>query len=282
MKIISRKFKKSILSTSVLLSTFLILMSTLFLIGCNEDDLDEGLDETILNSSELEEYIIAGADLLKSLTAFENSLNKVDSSMLKVFFDAEGRRVVQYPNFVKNTRIEEKVQTFNETKMDLLKKFPRFASFKEKNGRKYLDQTIKNSVNVKGKLLKLGIDFSRPLLKGGVYEDWGFNECELQAFLLGETLNNPDYKEIYIIKYTDGTYSTWIDDKNTATKAHITLLDVKVDGEIVGHVFKGKYVAELGHTHKSGPEPSEADSTAKAENPLLNHFIWYDGGSHYF
>ena len=92
MENISKFIKHKFFSTTVLLSVFSILMGALLLIGYEHEE-DELSDEAILHSLELKEYIVAGADLLKSLAVFECSLNKVDSSMLKVTFNEDGKKV---------------------------------------------------------------------------------------------------------------------------------------------------------------------------------------------
>ena len=64
-----------------MLSTLLMLMGAFFFAGCEKFE-DEPLDEAILFSSELEEFIIAGADLQNSLDIFTSELNKVRFSNL--------------------------------------------------------------------------------------------------------------------------------------------------------------------------------------------------------
>ena len=67
----------------------------IFTQSCSKDE--EPLDESILNSSELEEYIISGADFKQSLAIFTAGLNKIDFSTLEVTYDEEGRKVVHLP-----------------------------------------------------------------------------------------------------------------------------------------------------------------------------------------
>jgi hypothetical protein len=143
--------------------TLSVLLSAVFFIGCSQEE-DELLYEAILNSAELEEYVIAGADFQQSLAVFTAGLNKIDFSTLEVTYEPGWVKVVHLP--VSSVGIEEKIKNLNEKKKVLLKKFPQFASSLE-NSKEYFRQSIENSVNVRSELLKLGFNSSNPLLKSG-------------------------------------------------------------------------------------------------------------------
>ena len=144
---------------------------------------------------------------------------------------------------------------------------------------------------MKAEFLKLGINFSRSLLKGGTYEDYGFDTCELQNFLCWWVLNSPNYVEVSILKYKDGTWATYIDSKNDALNSHIGLTRMynPSNNETVGWKYtdNGKELAELGHTHgagNSGPNPTPPGWWGDGDTiyPALSQFIYYDCAMHYF
>ena len=273
------KKEKNIFPTTVMFSTLLILIVAIFFVGCEREE-NEPLDEAILNSTELEEYIIAGAALQQSLAIFTDKLNKIDFSTLEVAYNVDGwDKVVYLPTTVGSCSIEEKIQEFNETKKTLCEKFPHFTSFSEVVSREYFQKSIQNSVNVSSKLLELGIITKTKKLKSGTTEINYTNDCQVMAFLHSWVNNNSNYVEVIIIKYSDGTWLIYIDAANTSTESFIDKTQVKVNGVIVGYKHNNKTVSDFGHTHIKSATP-----TPKKDDPLpgVFNFIYYNYMFHYY
>ena len=254
----------------------------IFTQSCSKDE--EPLDESILNSSELEEYIISGADFKQSLAIFTDGLNKIDFSSLEVTYTEDGRKVVHLPTSVASIRIEEKVQVFNEKKEALLKKFPQFSSMREEIGKKYLQQCAKSSVNVCGKFLEFGIIPTQPKLKNGFEstlwygEDWGF----LMSYL-NNWVNTSNNVEMCIISFADGTYMTYTYAYNYANpgKAWVGGF-ATTNGYYYFEEYQSSHVVWFAHTHFNSSNPSSADNTFKNNYPNMGHSIYYQGGFYYW
>ncbi len=280
MKLIS---KLRLWKSSIITICLMIIVSFFVFQGCEKDEYEliDELDEAILNSSELEEYIIAGADLQQSLAIFKSKLNKIDFSKLEVTYDAEGKKVVHFSSgLVGNIRIEEKVQIFNDKKQALQKKFPQFVSFRETETDKYFQKSIENSVNVKGGLLKLGINFSIPKLKSGT-ETWGGAEDEYSMkVFLHDWCNEEDYVELAIYYYEDGTFGTY--QFAGATSSNV---DVQYYPGSDGKIYfppggSSSAIISIGHTHLNSSTPGTKDLTNRI--PGVTEFIYYNWGMYYY
>jgi len=284
---------KKIFSKNVLLSSFCFLIIGVFVFfGCEKEE-DQPLDEDIINSPELEEYIIAGADFQQSLAAFTAGLSKIDFSTLEITYDAEGRKIVHLPSAVVGSiRIEEKVYSFNEKKEALQKKYPQFASFREDVGKKYFKHSIQNSVNVKGAFLRLGIITSRTLLKNGNVESWyGDEDLVFLHSYLYNWINSSSYVELWIIYYADGTFSIYQHPQATASWSSITW---QVD--IYGNYYfpqggSSSHVVSVGHTHQYSSNPTQPyyDQYGNYKSGDYYHvpsgvdrFIYYNWGYYYY
>lgn len=264
--------------------TICLMIITCFFVfqGCEKDEYEliDELDEVMLNSSELEEYIISGADLQQSLAIFISKLSKIDFSKLEVTYDAEGKKVLHLsPVLVGNIRIEEKVQIFNDKKQALQKRFPQFVSFREAEVDKYFQKSIENSVNVKGAFLKMGINFSIPRLKSG-NETWGGYEDEYSMkVFLHDWSDNPEYVELLIIYYGDGTIATYQHPQATANNTYFT------GYEMNGQTYfpqggSSSPVVSVGHTHQNSSTPSGKDLEYRIPN--VSEFIYYNWGMYYY
>ena len=250
--------------------------------GCEKDDIElKPLDKVILNSSELEEYIIAGADLQHSLAVFKSRLNKIDFSKLEVTYDAEGRKVVHLsPNLVGNFRIEEKVQMFNDKKEAIQKKFPQFVSFREAEAKKYFQKSIENSVNVMGEFLKLGINISGPKLKSGNESWYGDENLVYMNSYLYNWINSANYVELYIIYYADGTFGTYQNPGATSSWTSITYT-VSNGQMYFPEGGSSSAVTSIGHTHRYSLNPSGTDYNSNFPSSVTQ-FIYYDWGMYYY
>ncbi|MDR2037532.1 MAG: hypothetical protein LBQ60_06375 [Bacteroidales bacterium] len=277
----SKIFKQRVFLTSAMLLSAFVFSCSLFFAGCGKEE-DEPLNEDILNSPELEEYIVAGADFKRSVDIFTGGLNKIDFSTLEVTYDADGRKVIHLPAaLVGSVDIEEKIGVFNEKKEILQNKFPQIADFSLKLRKNYIRQSIQSSLNVKNKLLDLGISLSRPLLKSGTVENWtGQEDMVFLYSYLSSWVSSPDYVELYIIAYEDGSFSTWIDDRNTTNKTHITVSENPNTGKY--YFSEGGInspISWVAHTHRDKPCASKEDKeegiTAQTGLP---GYIYYQGG----
>jgi hypothetical protein len=242
--------------------------------GCsNENEIVS--DDEIVSSVELEEYIITASDFKQSLALFEKEFSKVDFSKLLITYDADGREIMHLPVFVSSIRIGEKIQIFNEKKQALLEKYPQFASFMPDEINEYFQQCIQSSLNVNSKLLELGVNLSRPLLKSGKTETWYGEDWYFLMSFLSSWVNSSNYVELFIITHQNGSYSTWIDDKNTSNTAYITY--TTSNGK---YYFGGNSspISRIAHTHRNSQYPSGADMTTKSNMSGISHNIYYQGG----
>jgi len=274
-----------------------VIFLGIFTQSCSKED-EEPLDKAILNSSELEEYIIAGADFHQSLAIFEKELNKIDFSTLEVTYNAEGKKVIHLPDaFVSSIKIEEKVQAFNEKKEALQKKFPQFDSFRKDIGIRYIEQCIDRSANVTGKLLELGYISSRPLLKNGNEQTvtyYGSNEAQyLQGFLYS-WLFAPDFVEVYILTFADGSYAVVHNSESNSSGTAGLYYTVKGGGTYTTLPEDNRQIVSIGHTHGyggNGPNPTLPYYDANGiYHPgdyhdwpgITSRYIYYDGQQHYY
>jgi hypothetical protein len=271
------KFLKKLqnLICKILYTVMIVLV--IFISGCSsENEIFVSIDDEIVNSVELEEYIIAASDFKQSLILFEKELSKVDFSKMEVTHDANGREIMHFPSASVSIMIEEKIQNFNKKKQALLENYPQFSSFALDISQKYFQQCIQSSLNVCDKLLEFGINYSIPLLKGGTVETWYGEDWYFLTSFLSEWVNSSNYVELFIITHVDGTYSTWIDDSNTSNHASITY-----------STSNGKYyfteggntspIFSIAHTHRNSSSPSSEDLQTKANMPGISHNIYYQG-----
>lgn len=89
--------------------------------GCQKQDYDysekDDLDPALLNSPELEEYIIAGADFQQTLNIFKDEISKIDFSKLEFVEETPGKKIMRLPISV---HIEEKSRIFKEKRKHYL------------------------------------------------------------------------------------------------------------------------------------------------------------------
>jgi hypothetical protein len=255
------------------------------MVGCQEE-VDEPLNDSIINSLELEEYIIAVSDFKQSLAIFEKELSNVDFSKLEVTYDPNGKKVIHLPSSVISIGIGGKLDAFNEKKTALLNKFPQFASFREDTGKKYFQQCIQNSARVKGKLSDLGINISQPRLKSGTEYWYGEDQALMMSYLYNWA-NNSNYVELYIIMYADGTFATYQDPDATYNKAGEISYTTTINGNMyIPEIGYSCNVIAIGHTHIHSPNPTKPDANGANDYfqvpSGVSRFIYYDWGFYYY
>ena len=267
---------------SLAVGLMFIVTSCLVFNGCEKDEYEQdSLDKILLNSSELEEYIIAGADLQHSLAVFKSRLNKIDFSKLEVTYDAKGRKVVHLsPGLIGNFRIEEKVQMFNEKKEAIQNKFPQFVSFSEVEAKKYFQRSIENSVNVIGKFLKLGVNISGPKLKSASEYWYGDEDMVYMESFLYNWINSEDYVEIAIFYYEDGTFWTYQFEDATSNSVNIQVYPGSDGKWYFPQGGSSSAVISIGHTHRFSSTPSTSDLNNRISG--VTEFIYYNWGMYYY
>ena len=274
--------------------TFAFLISIgLIIQSCSmEEDEPLLLDDAILNSSELEEYIIAGAEYNNALTNFTNELSKIDFSTLNVTYDADGRKVVHLPvTFIEDIKFSEKERSLYEKKEAFLKKIPQFSSFSEDLGKRYFQQCVQYSVKVKTEFLKLGINTVRPKLKSGneINIDENFSYLMWQMY---NWTNNPNYVEVYLVGYADGTYEVvQMPGASPSIGGDPFLYNIVNNTTMYYPPYPyGKIVTSIGHTHIKTSEPTKSywyqgvfyQADYFPVPSTVSRYIYYGGGIHYY
>jgi len=260
----------------------MLVLASLIVLGitvqsCNkEEDMPLVLDEEILNSTELEEFVIAGIDFYQSLAIFSEGLKQLNYFDLEVTYDAEGREIRHIPPaIVGNIKIDEKVNMLNKKKFALQRKFPQLTAYRKDIGKKYFEHSIQHSENVKTVLLKMEIDFSRPKLKSDNEVFWNklYNAVSEVSTILQQWFQNPNYKELIFVVYQNGDFETVLSPTATPDSTSISLNQPSPNV----YYYSGRRVIALGHTHNpylgDDSVPSQKDKDNKKVGLL--HFIVY-------
>ena len=269
--IIYKNKKKSIISIALAI----VISFGIILQGCTSELV---FDDDILNSPELEEYIIAGADLASSVAIFKKELNKIDFSKLEVTQDSEGRMVKRLPAGSISKSIEEKVYTLNEKKETLREKFPEFSNFSIEKSNKYFQICAKKSLNVSSKLLEFGYATSRSMLKSGTVEFFD-NDCDLRNFLWS-WCNNSSYVEVMIIRYSNGYYDVFFANGATSSSTSIILHPGNGSWYFKGGSFPNSSITDIGHTHIHHSNPGNSDNTKPYSG--ISYFIFFNNSCYYY
>jgi hypothetical protein len=265
---------------SLVIFTFSIIVSLGIIMQGYSMDTEEEilLDASILESQELEDYILVGADFKQSLTVFAEGLNKIDISKLEVTYEKGWKKVIHLPvSSVSSFGINEKVRTFNDKKEALLRKYPQMASFSVKTSVKYYQQTIQNSVKVKGEFLKKGINASRPLLKSGTE---AYYNGDLMSFL-ADWQNDPNYVEIRIYLHDDGTWSTFWHTNNTEGDSAF-LYDIEDNKLYTRRGYSSSPVVQMGYTNKNSEDKTKPKFYPNEIDYTINQFVYYNNRFYYY
>ena len=267
-KLKSKKMKRALLKIGSIVTVLVI--AGMVVVGCQKEE-DEPLDEAILNSSELEEYIIAGAEFQQSLANFSEQLNKIDFSTIEIAFDEEGREIRYLPTSVTSINIEGKVRAFNEKKETLRKKYPQLSSLKEDERNKYFQHCAENSIHVNSRLLEFGFYDNKIRLKNA-YEAYNFAKNQTASLYasLSSHISDPDNAELLILKFSDGSYIVLLFDNATGTDIWFDS-SIFSKGAATGKLFLGgdmsTSITEIGHTHAgSGNDCAESDKDKETKN----------------
>jgi hypothetical protein len=280
MKVQRATNKKRMSLLGLIVMVMCVISLGIFTQSCSRYDEPDTLDSNIVNSTEMEEYIIAASDFKRTLSDFEKEISKVDFSKLEVAFDTDGRKIMRVPAFVRDLKIDEKLRSFNQKKEALQGKYPQIVSFTKETNTKYVQQCIRSSLKVKNKLLKMGIDINQPKLKVSVIES--FNNSNEYCAYLASWVSSADYVEIVLVIFKDGSAKAYSDPRNTERMCKSPGFS-KSNGEWhVNGDLEQRPIEYVTHTHTNSAVPSPADSTARKQYPDLTFTVYYDGVMNYY
>ena len=262
--------EKSYLKINIII-TYLVLLIIIciVLISCQKED--NTIDQTIANSRELDEYIIASADVQQTLNVFAFEFDKVDLLSLEIENSSDGKSVIHFPASIRELRIEEKILVMNEKKEALLRKYPQITT----SAIRYVDYSINNSLTINNKFLEFGINIHSPLVKSGNSEF--FSNFGAFADYLVTWMSNPNYTEVYIIAYQDGTKEIFQDSRNDYSNSYLSF--TYNNGEATRG---GKVISYVAHTHQNGNIPSTQDNSMATKYPQLKQGIYFNGKIDFF
>ena len=244
----------------------------IFILGCQEKG-TEFMDEKIEESSELEEYIIAGLDLKYSLSQFKQELKSIDMLSLKPTLDSYGNLVINVPSSIS---IEAKSRAFNAKKKILLEKYPELKNIKSELRRDYIKETIDNSIKVTKAMMEFNFITNAYRFKDATIENFA-SEQDSFAFL-DQQIASPDYVEVVLIVFEDGTATTYVRDDFTANSCEYPRLKKEEDQWFLFNSQYSAAIRYIGHTHRSNPLPSDEDLEAGGYIGL-QQVIYTSGGN---
>jgi hypothetical protein len=269
MKTILKNQKMRVFSLSIVLMS--VLLGGVFMQSCsNEDDENYSDNNSIINSEELEEYIIADIEFQQAFNIFKKEIESIDLSKVKSVQNAKGVTVLYIPTSI---CIENKANLLNSKKKSLMVKFPQLNSFSPEVKQKYFRQSVANSSRISKKILESGININQPRLKGGNSEFFtGDNYCDYLAAQVASS----NYVEVIVLIFANGASMAYIDDGATANGSSITLSQ----NTTTGYWYYSPYstsnrVVTFIHTHTDSGNASDADRNNKL--PGLNYQIYYSG-----
>lgn len=231
--------------------------------------------ELVSKSDELENYIIAATDLQEALKTFEKEFIVIDFANLETAIE-DGKKIRYLPATIRSIDIEGKVILMNEKKEALLNKYPQLLTLEPRDFADYVNNCIKRSVRLNEFFLDKKINIYQPSLKSVISEYTFDNTSQLVGHLYNWTFM-PDYVELNIVFFSDGTFLIVLDSNNTPTHAEIT---IGTRGN--RYYYNGKEISEIAHTHRSGYSPSPKDIETKNQNPHCSWSIFYNGVFYFY
>ncbi|MDR2087526.1 MAG: hypothetical protein LBP72_10205 [Dysgonamonadaceae bacterium] len=281
MKAILKNQKNRIFSLSVIVMS--VIFAGIFMQSCesnsflSETDSSEHLSEIelITKSAEFENYIIAATGLQQALKTFEKEFAIVDFANLETVIE-NGKKVKYLPATIRSLNIDGKIILTNEKKEALLNKYPQLLTLNLPDFANYINNCVKQSIRVNEFFLDEKINIYQPSLKS-VTSEYGFNNMsQLVGYLYNWTFM-PNYVEVIVVIFSDGTSLAVLDSNNTANYSEI---NIRTLGN--SHYYNGKRISEITHTHRGSYSPSSADLQAKNSNPYCSWSIFYNGAFYYY
>lgn len=246
--------------------------------GCQQEYENINNDSEITASSELEDYIIAASDLRQSLRTFENELLKMNFSNLETVIE-NGRKVTYLPESIRSLNIEKKVAFLNQKKMNLLNKYPQISLQNLNDFASIVNQSIEQSIKINNFFLDKSINFHQPRTRAIIAEYYFDSQNALVGYLYNWVLS-PDYVEVTIYFFTNGTYMALLDDRNTISRSYSWF---DAGGSAGNYYLDGKQISGVAHSHMSSSEPSyDYDIPFRDKYQGIDHAIYYNGAFHYY
>lgn len=245
--------------------------------GCQQEYESIYNDSEITASSELEDYIIAASDLYQSLRTFENEFANIDFSNLETVIE-NGRKITYLPVSVRSLNIEKKALLLNQKKRYLLNKYPQVSLQNLNDFTCIVNHCIGQSTRINDSFLDKNINFYQPRTRAVVGEYSFDSQNALVGYLYNWVLS-PDYVEVTIYFFTDGTHMVMLDDRNTVGSS-VVMFDA--GGSPGNYSYDGKQILSVVHTHMSSNNPSDSDYALKNKYPGIGHAIYYNGAFHYY
>lgn len=249
----------------------LITIATVTFVGCSqEEDTISDNFSTIMDSPELEDFIVADIEFQQAFNTFKKEIKSIDLSKVKSTQNAEGVTVLYIPTSVS---VENMASEFNAKKKLLLAKFPQLLSFSAEKKQKCFEQSITKSSMISKKMLELGINIHQPRLKGAFIEFFtGANYCDY----LAAQVASANYVEVIVLIFANGMSMTYIGENATANSSSIYLTQ---KGGPTGNWYHSSYpdshVVTYIHTHTDSGNASQIDINNKWEG--ITHQIYYSG-----
>lgn len=86
---------------------------------------------------------------------------------------------------------------------------------------------------------------------------------------------SPNYVEVTIYFFTDGTSLVMLDDRNTVG-SRVIMFDAESDPKGKSY-YNGKQISMEAHTHSSTSDPSDSDIALRNKYSGMEHAIYYNG-----
>jgi len=261
------------ISNKIMATTFAVIMisASFVFTGCQseQEGLTSSTDKAIVESVELENFILAGIEYQQVIKDFRNAIAKVDFSPL-IAQAKEGQKVIPLSGM---PEIEGKYLELEQTRKDLLKKFPQFGHDTKQNRLLTLQKCENFSQVIARKLLDIDPSFSRPRLKRYTIENYA-NSTTLNNFL-SSYVNSPNYVEIFMVVFEDGSAVTMLHNTNTTTECKAPTFYKEDDGKYHAPGYNSP-IAYVAHTHIYRSSASGEDSIYKQQSPDLICKIYYN------
>lgn len=92
---------------------------------------------------------------------------------------------------------------------------------------------------------------------------------------------NPDFVEVYIVTFADGSYAVVHGSNNKAYWAELPYVN---HGSYITLPGDSRQITSVGHTHGYGGQGSTASDADKNLNlpGVTSRYIFYDGSQHYY
>lgn len=161
----------------------------------------------------------------------------------------------------------------NQKKEHLLNKYPQVSSRDFTAFTKVVNHCIQQSTRINDFFLDKNIYFNQPLTRVVVGE-WSFDHPNALLSHLYSWVLDPDYVEVVIYFFTDGTNLVTLNSDNLSYRSY-PILAPHPDGSCY---YQGKEITKIGHTHRQSSDPSDRDYAFRDKYPGIEHSIYYNYG----